>query len=173
MCCIYVTVMNRSRRTKADRLSGHDAAREIFAVFIQREKTTRALPKAHLLELLREREVYGEFLKLCMEYDNTADLGLLRKGLLIVVKNLGVSHIAKAAKVNRVTLYRMLAKGGNPGLKNLVALLKAIGVRIWVVDEEFFSVREKVYRRSHKSTDRLSMAASGNLRGRKSHRDDD
>lgn len=44
----------------------------------------------------------------------------------------GVSALAKRSKLHAKTLYRTLSHQGNPELKSLTALLKAMGMRIAV-----------------------------------------
>ena len=44
----------------------------------------------------------------------------------------GVSEVADAANLNVTTLYRTLSRRGNPELKSLTAILKAMGLRISV-----------------------------------------
>ncbi len=44
----------------------------------------------------------------------------------------GVGGVATAADLNSTTLYRTLSKSGNPELKSLRAILKAMGLRIAV-----------------------------------------
>ncbi len=44
----------------------------------------------------------------------------------------GVAGVAEAADLNATTLYRTLAQRGNPELKSLTAILKAMGLRIAV-----------------------------------------
>jgi probable addiction module antidote protein len=44
----------------------------------------------------------------------------------------GVSGVAEAADLNVTTLYRTLSQRGNPELKSLSAILKAMGLRIAV-----------------------------------------
>ena len=83
-----------------------------------------------------------------MEYDYKGDLQSLREGLAIVVKAIGPGKVAKATSLNRVTLYRMLGEGGNPSLNNLTALLRALNLSLWIVDKEFYGLREQVRRRS-------------------------
>ena len=41
----------------------------------------------------------------------------------------GVSQVAKEANLNDTTLYRTLSVQGNPELKSLNALLRALGLR--------------------------------------------
>ncbi|MEP7063064.1 MAG: addiction module antidote protein [Betaproteobacteria bacterium] len=44
----------------------------------------------------------------------------------------GVGELAQAADLNATTLYRTLSQRGNPELKSLAAILKAMGLRIAV-----------------------------------------
>lgn len=44
----------------------------------------------------------------------------------------GVSRLAEQAELNATTLYRTLSRQGNPELKSLTALLKAMGMRLAV-----------------------------------------
>ncbi|MGH8609707.1 MAG: addiction module antidote protein [Gammaproteobacteria bacterium] len=44
----------------------------------------------------------------------------------------GVSKVAEQAELNATTLYRTLSPQGNPELKSLTALLKAMGMRLAV-----------------------------------------
>jgi probable addiction module antidote protein len=44
----------------------------------------------------------------------------------------GVSKLAEQAELNATTLYRTLSPKGNPELKSLTALLKAMGMRLAV-----------------------------------------
>ena len=45
----------------------------------------------------------------------------------------GVTKIAKAAELNATTLYRTLSPNGNPELKSLTSLLRAMGMRLAVM----------------------------------------
>jgi probable addiction module antidote protein len=121
-------------------------AEEAFCVLIRRDKAQRTMPKARLGEFLVDQAVRIHFLKLCLEFDDTPRLDKFRAGLLLAVQAMGTTAVAKATKINRVTLYRMLAKGGNPSLENLIRIVQALGVRLWVVDEEFFARRQPVVR---------------------------
>ena len=44
----------------------------------------------------------------------------------------GVAGVAEAASLNATTLYRTLSPRGNPELRSLTAILKAMGLRISV-----------------------------------------
>lgn len=44
----------------------------------------------------------------------------------------GIQEVADTADLNATTLYRTLSRRGNPELKGLIAILKAMGLRIKV-----------------------------------------
>lgn len=44
----------------------------------------------------------------------------------------GVSAVAQAANVNPTQIYRTLSKVGNPSVKNLTGILRAMGLRLAV-----------------------------------------
>ena len=46
----------------------------------------------------------------------------------------GIAKVAKAAGVERESLYRSLSANGNPRLSTLLAVVKAIGVKLTVED---------------------------------------
>ena len=54
------------------------------------------------------------------------DVGSARKGM---------TRLAEAAEVNRVNLYQMLSKEGNPGIRNIRAILDALQLEIRIVDK--------------------------------------
>jgi probable addiction module antidote protein len=47
----------------------------------------------------------------------------------------GMTGLAEATDVNRVNLYRMLSKDGNPGIRNIQMILSALKLGIRIVDE--------------------------------------
>ncbi len=53
----------------------------------------------------------------------------------------GVSRLAEQAELNVTTLYRTLSPKGNPELKSLTALLKAMGMRLAVQPLEELNAR--------------------------------
>jgi probable addiction module antidote protein len=44
----------------------------------------------------------------------------------------GVPHLASKTKLNATTLYRTLSKKGNPELRSMTSMLKAMGLRLAV-----------------------------------------
>jgi DNA-binding phage protein len=112
-------------------------AREMFAVLIEKQRASRSYSKKEALEDLKLPEMQTEFLKVCMEFDGSDDLKIFRKGLLLILREIGISEAAKATKIPRTTIYRMLWKDGNPNLKYLTAILNYLGMNLWVVSHEF------------------------------------
>ncbi len=104
---------------------------EAFAVLIKRQKPTRTYSKSDLISGLTHPSTYAHFLKICLEHDDTHDLKQFRQGLLIVIKAVGPSYVARATGLTRMTLYRMLSKGGNPRLGSLISLFEVLGLRLW------------------------------------------
>ena len=85
-------------------------------------------------ELREDRELAVEYLKAAMESlddpDNRA-AGLL--GLRTVGEAYsGMGAVAAGAGISRESLYRTLSPKGNPTLKTLLAVLKAVGMRLSV-----------------------------------------
>jgi len=140
--------------------SDDQLAKEAYAVLVRREKPSRAYSKADLARLLENHTLYVDFIKLCLEYDDSDDLAAFRRGLSFVVSALGPSEIARRAGFSRMSVYRMLAPGGNPSLKNFVALLRALNVHPWVVDDSFIKKREH-YMRPRDQPFTWQMVSSG------------
>lgn len=128
------------------KLSRQQMAEEAFSVLIQKNRPTRTFTKEALLRGLRNTETAVDFLKLCLEWDDSENLKVFKSGLLCVVKSRGATAIADATGVSRITLYRMLSPKGNPRLSSLIALLKELKCHLWVVDDDFIRRREKVIR---------------------------
>jgi DNA-binding phage protein len=47
-----------------------------------------------------------------------------------------MTRLAAAAEVNRVNLYQMLSEKGNPGIRNIRAILDALHLEIRIVDKQ-------------------------------------
>ncbi len=126
--------------------SEENVAIEAYSVLMAHEKPNRTLTKVDLLNSLRMPATYHDFLKLCLEYDTSKDLAHFRKGLLLVVKAVGLTAVAQQIGLSRLSLYRMLGKGGNPRLDSLLSLFKALGVHLWLVDNDFKKARSRIVR---------------------------
>jgi probable addiction module antidote protein len=83
------------------------------------------------VEMLREDPQFA------VEYLNAVLEGGNQKELMLALRRIaeafgGVSKLAEQAELNTTTLYRTLSAQGNPELKSLTSILKAIGMRIAV-----------------------------------------
>lgn len=136
-------------------------AEEAFCVLIRGDKAQRSYPKSYLKQILANPDIRTPFLKLCMEFDDSLRLEKFRKGLQLVVQSVGTANVAKVTKIHRVTLYRMLAKGGNPSLENLMRVVRSLGMRPWVVDDEFIEKRQRVSRPKDVQVVALPKASTG------------
>ena len=80
--------------------------------------------------LRRDPKFAAEYLKAAMEDDGEP------RALLLALRHLaqaqGIARIAKAAGIERESLYRALSLRGNPRLSTLLAVTKAIGLRLTV-----------------------------------------
>jgi DNA-binding phage protein len=97
-------------------------------------------------EELRIPEIYVDFLKLCCEHDESENLTKFRHGLFLVIKAIGISHVAEETGISRITIDRMLSKEGNPELNSLVKLMRFLKMHLWIVDQHFIKTNRKLVR---------------------------
>ncbi|MBI5598645.1 MAG: putative addiction module antidote protein [Deltaproteobacteria bacterium] len=74
------------------------------------------------------------------EYLNAAIKDGDKEVFLLAMRNVtqahgGMSAIAKKARINRESLYRMLSRKGNPELKSVFSLLHVVGLKISIEPE--------------------------------------
>ncbi len=89
-------------------------------------------------ELRADRELAVQYLKAAMEALDDPDE---RAGGLLALRTVaeaygGLGAVAADAGISRESLYRALSPKGNPTLKTLLAVLKAVGLRLSVEPEE-------------------------------------
>lgn len=104
-------------------------------------KKTKAAVSHHereIAELRADRELAVEYLKAAMQSlddpeDRAAGLLALRT---IAEAYGGLGAVAAAAGISRESLYRTLSANGNPTLKTLLAVLKAVGMKLSVEPEQ-------------------------------------
>lgn len=95
-----------------------------------KKKASIAHEKALVAELRDDPEFAAEYLRAAIEDDDEPRVLLL--ALRQVAEARGVANVAKAAGVERESLYRALSKKGNPRLSTLVAVTRAIGLKLTV-----------------------------------------
>jgi len=87
--------------------------------------------KVLIQKLRKDREFAIEYLKAALEDTEEPRV------LLIVLRHIaeargGIAKVAKAAGIERESLYRALSARGNPHVSMLVAVMKAIGLKLTV-----------------------------------------
>lgn len=95
-------------------------------------KKTRPFREARL-ERLSNPAVAKEYLSLAIEEGSQEKF---LKALLNVVQARQPSQVAKEAGVQRESLYRSLSESGNPTFSTLVSVLKAVGLRLSIEEDQ-------------------------------------
>jgi probable addiction module antidote protein len=98
---------------------------------MKKRKTSISHSDAVIQELRDDPEFAAEYLKAALE-----DVAEPRV-LLVALRQLaeargGIAKVAKAAGIERESLYRALSPRGNPRLSTLVAVTRAIGLKLTV-----------------------------------------
>jgi probable addiction module antidote protein len=80
--------------------------------------------------LRRDPKFAAEYLKAALEDEDEPRVLLI--ALRHVAQARGIAKVAEAAGIERESLYRALSAHGNPRLSTLVAVTKAIGLKLTV-----------------------------------------
>jgi probable addiction module antidote protein len=91
---------------------------------------TRSHERATIESFRRNPEFAAEYLNAVLEDGDQDELMVALRRVATAFG--GVGKVAEAADLNATTLYRTLSWRGNPELKSLTAILKAMGLRIAV-----------------------------------------
>jgi len=83
-----------------------------------------------LIEDLKDPEEASAYLNAALEAGD-------KKAFLLALRNVleaqgGMTRISRRAKINRVSLYKMLSSNGNPAFENVLRLLQTAGIRLQV-----------------------------------------
>ncbi|HEV1996314.1 MAG TPA: addiction module antidote protein [Candidatus Acidoferrum sp.] len=95
-----------------------------------KRKTSASHDEAIVRRLRKDPNFAAEYLKVALK-DEDEPLVLLI-ALRHVAQARGIAKVAKAAGVERESVYRALSIRGSPRLSTLVAVAKAIGLRLTV-----------------------------------------
>jgi probable addiction module antidote protein len=87
------------------------------------DKTTRF----DAAEYLSTPEAQAEFITAALE---TGDAAYVRDAVGVVARARGMSEIAKAAGLNRESLYRTLGAAGNPEFATMLRIFGALGISL-------------------------------------------
>jgi probable addiction module antidote protein len=93
-----------------------------------KRKTSISHDQAMIRRLRQHPEFAAEYLKAALE--DTGEPRVLLLALRHVAQARGIGKIAKAAGVQRESLYRALSANGNPRLSTLFAVAKAVGLKL-------------------------------------------
>jgi probable addiction module antidote protein len=93
-----------------------------------KHKTSVSHDEAVIRRVRKDPEFAIEYLKAAIE--DTDEPAVLLVALRHVAQARGLAAVAKAAGVERESLYRALSAKGNPRLSTLVAVAKAVGLKL-------------------------------------------
>lgn len=99
---------------------------------MMKRKKTKNFYSDFLFEELKDIQFAIEYLNAALEEKD-------EKSFLLAIRNiakangLSMSALAEKTHINRVNLYKMLSKKGNPLLINIKTILKSLGFKIAVV----------------------------------------
>jgi len=96
---------------------------------MKRKPASISHDKALIEELRASPELAAEYLRAAMDETDEP------KALLIALRHVaeargGIARVAKKASVERESLYRALSPRGNPRLSTLMAVAKAVGLKL-------------------------------------------
>jgi len=94
-------------------------------------------------DLIRDLKRPGE----AVAYLNAALEAKNEKAFLLALRNVieahgGMTKLARFTKINRVSLYKMLSKQGNPEFRSVLSLLEALGVRFRIAHRKSSSQKK-------------------------------
>ena len=95
-----------------------------------KRKTSISHDEAMVRRIRQDPEFAAEYLKAALEDSDEPRVLLI--ALRHVAQARGVAKIAKAAGIERESLYRALSARGNPRLSTLYAVAKAVGLKLTV-----------------------------------------
>ena len=95
-----------------------------------KHKTSVSHDEAIIRRLRKDPQFAAEYVKAALE--DTEEPLVLLIALRHLAQARGIAKVAKAAGIERESLYRALSRRGNPRLSTLVAVTKAIGLKLTV-----------------------------------------
>jgi probable addiction module antidote protein len=95
-----------------------------------KHKTSVSHDETVIRRLRKDPQFAAEYVKAALE--DTEEPLVLLIALRHLAQAHGIAKVAKAAGIERESLYRALSRRGNPRLSTLVAVTKAIGLKLTV-----------------------------------------
>ena len=96
-----------------------------------KRKASVSHDEAVIRELRDNPKFAAEYLRAAMEDDDEPSVLLIALRRIAEARG-GIAKVAKAAGIERESLYRALSVRGNPRLSTLVAVTKAVGLKLTV-----------------------------------------
>ena len=96
-----------------------------------KRKASTSHDEAVVRELRDNPEFAAEYLRAALEDDDEPGVLLIALRRIAEARG-GIAKVAKAAGIERESLYRALSERGNPRLSTLVAVTKAVGLKLTV-----------------------------------------
>ena len=93
-----------------------------------KERTSISHEEAMIRRIRQDPHFAAEYLRAAL--DDTDEPRVLLLALRHVAQARGIAKVAKAAGVERESLYRALSAKGNPRLSTLYAVAKAVGLKL-------------------------------------------
>jgi probable addiction module antidote protein len=98
---------------------------------VMKRKTDVSHNEALIRELRNDREFAAEYLRAAIEDADEPQVLLIALRQVAEARG-GIAKVAKAAGVERESLYRALSARGNPRLSTLFAVARAVGLKLTV-----------------------------------------
>jgi probable addiction module antidote protein len=98
---------------------------------VKASKASTSHDQAMIRELRRNPKFAAEYLRAALEETDEPRVLLIALRRVAEARG-GVAKVAKAAGIERESLYRVLSSRGNPRLSTLVAVTKAVGLKLTV-----------------------------------------
>jgi probable addiction module antidote protein len=96
-----------------------------------KRKASISHDEATVRELRENPKFAAEYLRAALEDDDEPSVLLIALRRIAEARG-GIAKVAKAAGIERESLYRALSAHGNPRLSTLVAVTKAVGLKLTV-----------------------------------------
>jgi probable addiction module antidote protein len=96
-----------------------------------KHKASTSHDAAVVRELRQNPEFAAEYLRAALEDDDEPGVLLIALRRIAEARG-GIAKVAKAAGIERESLYRALSVRGNPRLSTLVAVTRAVGLKLTV-----------------------------------------
>src|SRR6266481_7056481 len=97
---------------------------------LMKRKTSISHDEAIIRRLRKDPDFAAEYIKAALEDEDEPRVLLI--ALRHIAQAQGIAKVAKAAGIERESLYRALSIRGNPRLSTLVAVTRAIGLKLTV-----------------------------------------